>query len=237
MAPPSRLTTFSSRTSSLPSAASSTPNESTTVSRMRRRVSSPGPGGGALQRVGHRAAPEGRRSGCARRARRSSKRQRHRGPAGRASASSRSTASWRSSSSSKPSWRRSAIPPSTSRITGSQARPTGVASRRSVDPVSRGGRLSTSAMVPHPTTRVAAHEAGGLPGRHARGRSSAEPERRRRHAAPAARHRRRAVAQLHPVHALGRAVQADVAQLHAARGERAARADGHRPLPASLSST
>src|SRR4051812_10461870 len=158
---------------------------------------------------------------------------------GSPSASSRSTASWRSSSWSNPRSSRSAMPPSTMRMTASQAWPTGAVNSMRSDGnwlLLRCGLGSNRRGADH---LVAAHEAGHLAGRDALDRLG---ERQRQapvttgpgillHARP---DRARAVAELHGVDLGGRTVQGRARHLDARDVEGAARADDHASAPRVL---
>src|SRR3954452_18320878 len=190
---------FSSRTTMSPSAASSTPNESTTVSRIRLSVSSPGAASPSRRasaiarswsgptRVRTLPSPTSKRSctlSCA-----------------PASASSRSTASCRSSISSKPKSMRSAIPPMIRRITGWKSPPRGACSSirsrcigsviGSCPPPPRGRREAGTPSVPGPPrgqgprARARPHQTSG--GRAGSGDSGASQRPPRRAAGEAAR--------------------------------------------------
>ena len=128
---------------------------------MRRSVSSPGPARRALQRLGERLASLQRADARAHAARRAISNESVTVPCVPASASRRSTASWRSSSSSKPRSSRSAMPPSDQPDHGLPVAPDG---RRQLDPVSRhvapsgvrhGGRRSSHPITLSPRMRHA----------------------------------------------------------------------------------
>src|SRR3954452_169884 len=204
---------------------------------MRGSVSSPGPGGGPWSAPASAAS----RSGPirVRTPRSSNSNESVTGSSGSPSASRRSTASWRSSSSSKPRSRRSAMPPSTIRITASQSRPTGVVSSilsAGMKKLSlrRRGRCAAGVRGDRRTSNhaVAAHEARRLPRSNAQ-RRLVELERERtvapgtRDGGDAAADRPRAVAQLHAVDLAAIAVKHGSRDGHLLGGERAARADDH----------
>src|SRR3954454_3452670 len=203
---------------------------------MRGSVSSPGPGGGpcrATARAVSRSGPMRVRTPFS-----SSSNERVTGSSGSPSASSRSTASWRSSSSSKPRSSRSAMPPRTIRITGSQSRPTGVISSimsadiRELPLGRRRWRRPRARRCDRRKSNhgVAAHEAGRLPGRDAvrrlveleRERAVAAGGRVALHGAPDGS---RAVAQLHAVDLARIAQKHASGDGHTGGRERAFRAD------------
>src|SRR5881275_2685745 len=165
---------------------------------------------------------------------------------GSPSASSRSTASWRSSSWSKPRSRRSAMPPRTIRMTASQAGQIGVVSSiRSATgkdglpsglPVKSavgGRRVRRWPDGGEADPRLPAHQAGELAGRHA-----VDGLRELEHEPPvsacmcapidAASDGRGAVAKLHAVDLPPRPVQRGAGDLHPDRGERRAGPHHHR---------
>src|SRR4051812_16335489 len=170
----------------------------------------------------------------------SSSNERVTGSSGSPSASSRSTASWRSSSSSKPRSSRSAMPPRTIRITGSQSRPTGVISSimsadiRELPLGRRGWRRPRARRCDRRKSNhgVAAHEAGRLPGRHAV-RRLVELERERavaagrRGALHGAADGPRAVAQLHAFDLARIAQKHGSGHGHTGGRERPSRADDY----------
>src|SRR5947209_13645281 len=215
---------------------------------MRRSVSSPGGGSGPCSAPASAASRSGptrvRTPPCG-----SSSNESVTGFAGSPSASSRSTASWRSSSSSKPRSSRSAMPPSTIRTTGSQARPTGVLSCIRSACIDRFLQLfgllrglGRGLDRPPSNHGAASHEAGGLPGSGAVDRLVEQDPRAvvlaghdrcalvlagcERHLDPA-RDGRRAVAELHVVDERGAAVKDHGRELEAIDGEGRARPDGH----------
>src|SRR4051794_24671881 len=202
---------------------------------MRGSVSSPGPGGGPCSAPARAASLSGPTR--VRTPRSSSSNDSVTGSSGSPSASSRSTASCRSSSSSKPRSRRSAMPPSTMRITASQSRPMGVVSSilsagmkklslrgRGLDPAGGRGDRGES------NHALAAHEARRLPGSDAE-RRLVELDREgtvasaRQVARDAAADRRRAVAQLHAIDLARIAVKHGPGDGHLARRERLPWAD------------
>src|SRR4051794_19660253 len=204
---------------------------------MRGSVSSPGPGGGPWSAPASAVSRSGPMR--VRTPRSSSSNESVTGSSGSPSASSRSTGCWRSSSSSKPRSRRSAMPPRTIRITASQSRPTGVVSSilsagmKKLSLRRRGGRAAGARGDRCRSNHaIAAHEARRLPRGDAE-RRLVELDRERAVAAGrrvpghAAGDRLRAVAQLHAVDLAAIAVEDGPCDGHLAGGQRPLRPYDH----------